>query len=152
VPDVARRTVDEAARLAGMTKRSGTWYRQRGDVIAVLNLQRSQYSPLYYVNLAWWLCALGPDQFPSDHKCHVRMRADGDARESWARMAELLDLERDIPEEARASALGTLMRMEVLPFLIDNASVERLKTLATEGGFRHGLVMGSAFPFLGMIL
>ena len=66
--DVARRTVDDAARLAGMTRRSGSWYLQRGEVVAVLNLQRSQYSPLYYLNLGWWLSALGPDLWPPVHR------------------------------------------------------------------------------------
>ena len=34
---------------AGFTKKSGSWYRRGEETIAVLNLQKSQYGPSYYV-------------------------------------------------------------------------------------------------------
>jgi len=59
---------DAFGKAAEMTKHSGSWYRTGDDVITVLNLQKSQYSLRYYVNVGWWLRALGDAKFPKENE------------------------------------------------------------------------------------
>ena len=42
--NVIQRCVDEFAEGLGMVKKSGSWYRHTDGVIAILNLQKSQYA------------------------------------------------------------------------------------------------------------
>ena len=67
--------VDEFARSHGYTKRSGSWFRRQDETLAVLDLQRSDYSHAYYLNVALWLLPLGDATAPKEHTCHVRTRA-----------------------------------------------------------------------------
>ena len=66
--------MDVFCRANGYIKKSGSWYRRQPESIAVINLQRSQYSLAYYVNVALWLVALGDSVAPKEHECHVRTR------------------------------------------------------------------------------
>jgi hypothetical protein len=60
----------------GYSKRSGSWYRTQVETVAVMNLQRSNYSPRYYINVALWLSSLGSEPYPKEHACHVRTRLE----------------------------------------------------------------------------
>jgi hypothetical protein len=73
--DEIQQLVDEFARSRGYTKRSGSWFRRQDETIAVLDLQRSDHSHAYYVNVALWLLPLGDATAPKEHTCHVRTRA-----------------------------------------------------------------------------
>ena len=73
--DEIQQLVDEFARSHGYSKRSGSWYRCQVETIAVLDLQRSDHSHAYYVNVALWLLPLGDATTPKEHTCHVRTRA-----------------------------------------------------------------------------
>jgi hypothetical protein len=43
----------------GFTKKSGSWYREERDSILVANLQKSDFSDAYFINLGIWLKPLG---------------------------------------------------------------------------------------------
>ena len=59
----------------GFTKRAATWHRDGEALIAVLNLQKSQWSEDLYLNLGVYLKALGDETRPPESRCHVRCRA-----------------------------------------------------------------------------
>lgn len=46
--NVVQEALDQFGRQAGLEKKSGAWYSQREEVIAVADLQKSQYGPQYY--------------------------------------------------------------------------------------------------------
>jgi hypothetical protein len=73
--DEIQRLVDGFAHSHGYSKKSGSWYRRQVETIAVLDLQRSDYSHAYYLNVALWLLPLGDATAPEEHTCHVRTRA-----------------------------------------------------------------------------
>lgn len=72
--DEIQQVVDEAAKARGYSKVRGSWYRRQAETVAVLNLQRSQYSHAYYLNVALWFLALGEATAPKEHECHIRTR------------------------------------------------------------------------------
>ena len=71
-----QRVVDAFAKGLGMVKESGSWYRHADSLVTILNLQKSQYAPRYYLNIAFWLMGLGSEGFPKENTAHVRIRLD----------------------------------------------------------------------------
>jgi hypothetical protein len=100
--DEIQQLVDEFAKSHGYSKKSGSWYRRQVETIAVLDLQRSDYSHAYYVNVALWLLALGDTTAPKEHTCHVRTRA---SRLVDDEQALELALDMTKPVAARASLI-----------------------------------------------
>ena len=102
--NAVQRTFDAYGKSEFAEKRSGTWRRRVGEVEQSLNLQKSQYSLRYYLNVELAL----PDEDP---RAYIRGRAGALLAEAdRARLEALLDLDgRVIPEEQReAELLGLL--------------------------------------------
>ena len=68
--------LDKELKLEGFQKRSTTWYLDEEKIVKVVNLQKSNFSDLYYLNLSIFLKGLGKDQFPKEEHCHIRTRLD----------------------------------------------------------------------------
>lgn len=65
-----------ALRPLGYTKQRTTWHRDHGELISVLNLQKSRWGDDLYLNLAVYLKQLGTETKPPEHRCHVRCRIE----------------------------------------------------------------------------
>jgi len=61
-------------KVAGFKKKAETWRRVCSDGIQVVNIQGSQWGPDYYLNLGFYISALGSEDSPTDYRCHVRAR------------------------------------------------------------------------------
>ena len=71
---MVRSIFDETLLSIGFTRHAGSWYLDEVETIIVLNLQRSAYSPQYYVNVGIWLKPLTEARFPRERSCHIRTR------------------------------------------------------------------------------
>jgi hypothetical protein len=80
-------------KMAGFQKKSTTWYLDEGGIIKVVNLQKSNYGDLYYVNVSIFLKELDNDQFPSENECHIRTRMDNSMVDAPKDYDYLFDLE-----------------------------------------------------------
>ena len=138
---------DAFGKSAGMLKHSGSWYRTNDEVTTVLNLQRSDYSRNYYINVAFWLKALGDERFPNPHVCHVGIRLDMLLPDQAEEIRALLDREREVDGD-RAARLHALLETRLLPFLDQGSSVDGLRKWQREGLLRHAFVRGPAVPIL----
>jgi hypothetical protein len=58
----------------GFKKKGSTWHRLTSDGVHVVNIQGSQWGPEYYLNVGFYLAALGGDETPTEYRCHVRNR------------------------------------------------------------------------------
>jgi hypothetical protein len=104
--NAVQKAFDRFGRAAGFEKKSGAWYRRCDEVVAVVDLQKSQYGPQYYVNVAFWLRALGEEQYPKTWKSHVQVRLGSLLTPELAERAKrLLDLDQEIPVEQRTEEL-----------------------------------------------
>jgi hypothetical protein len=115
--NIIQGTFDDFMKSAGFSKRNGSWYRTSGDVITVVELQKSQYGPQYYVNVALWLRALGEAKAPKEQACHVRTRLSRLVGADEYRLSGLLDLNSASPDDQRADELSSLLRRHFLPVL-----------------------------------
>jgi hypothetical protein len=146
--DVIQVAFDDFAKNAGFSKRSSSWYRSGSDVVTVLNLQRSQYGPKYYINIGLWLVALGEATTPKEHHCHVRTRLEllaGDARET---LEKLLDIGSPMDDEARASEIAAFLEVHLAPILKATVSLESLRSPHGITFVAKSLVVGPARPVL----
>jgi hypothetical protein len=126
-----KQAFDAFGQHRGMTKHSGSWYRNGPDVITVLNLQKSQYGPSYYINVGFWITALGEELYPMEHRCHVRLRLEMLLPDKATELAGLLSLEPVVP--GRTQQLNAILGDEVESFLQQASSVEGLRKLRREG-------------------
>lgn len=131
-----------------MVKRSGSWYAAGNDVITIINLQKSQYSRYYYLNMAFWLRALGEATFPKENHCHVRFRAEWIVPVRAGELSRLLDLEDDAVDHERAHRLIALLDEQLGPFLDEAGTLSGLRRLQSSGTLARGLTHYLALPIL----
>ena len=129
--NVIQTTFDEFMTSEHFSKKSGSWFRTGGDVITVVNLQKSSYGPQYYVNVALWLRTLGEATFPQEQTCHVRTRLATLIGSDEEGLRSLLDLESDMSETDRRAALTQFLAAHLRPALEAVDGLERLR--APEG-------------------
>jgi hypothetical protein len=148
--NVIQMTFDEFGRASGGSKKSGSWYVRSPETIVVLNLQKSNYSVSYFVNVAVWLNALGDADAPKENKCPVRTRLNELLPDSLdQRVDKLLDLDYPMDDESRRGELGSLLQEHLLPVVKAAASLEGLMAGAGRHLVERSLVTGSAQRLLG---
>lgn len=135
---------------AGFVRKASTWYAHGPECIRVVNLQRSQWGPQYYINLAIWLNVLGENRWPKEYQCHVRTRADSIAPDP-AVLKALLDLEDTgtSPDE-RCERLAEFVGAVIVPFLAQVQDLAGLKAIVAENAGRRLCVLKIARDLLGL--
>lgn len=140
--------VARVAKDLGMTRKSGSWYLAGPESILVLNLQKSNYSRRYFVNLGAWLLEIEHAEFLPEHKAHIRTRAT-QLVESPERLDQLLDadwLEQHPDQEAELRETLHGVMDEVIPML---SSLDALRSDDGRAFLRSWLVNGEAQLLLG---
>lgn len=151
VRNVVQQAVDGWGKASGFEKRSGSWYRTSEEVISVLNLQKSQYGPSYYLNQAFWLRELGDERYPKENKCHIRLRLGSLLDADAARLDQLLDLDYAVPDIDRVVALTAILNDQLLPVIERGSSPAGLRSLLDEGVFKSAGIRGSAQQLLAAV-
>ncbi|PZF75503.1 hypothetical protein DK847_18490 [Aestuariivirga litoralis] len=131
----------------GFRKKGQSWYLYGPDCIVVLNLQKDDFSALYFVNFGVWLLSLGDAQYPPENHCHVR-----------SRLERLFPLHRELILDACTlssdpSALApfiALLHSDVVPLCQRCLSIEGLKEEVAAGRVPHYGVVRLARSVLGL--
>lgn len=103
--NIVQTTFANAMKTQGLAKKGSTWYFCRDETILVVELQKSNYGPAYFINVAVWLRQLGETQFPKEQASHIRTRL-GELVGDPNRLAQLLDLEHPIGQMEREAELS----------------------------------------------
>jgi len=120
----------------GMEKHSGSWYSPGQEVRAVLNLQRSQYAPKYYINIGFCLGTTANLRYPREVDCEIRDRLDGVLPDLREELKDLLDLRTDIDDAPRIGRLTDILTSYLRPLLEDASTLNGLRALNAKGVFR----------------
>ena len=136
---------------AGLEKKSGAWYRHGDEVIAVSDLQKSQYGPQYYFNQGFWLRELGEERYPKPLKCHISLRLETLVPEERHRIACLLDLGRQVPDEKRIDEIVALLNDRILPVIERGSSLAGLREMVDDGTLASAAIRGPAQRLLGTV-
>lgn len=140
----AQEALEHFGRESGFEKKSGTWYRQGDEVIASLDLQKSQYGPQHYLNLGFWLRELGDEKFPKQETAHISIRLETLVPRERDRVARLLDLEHALPDGQRVGELVALLRDRILPVIERGRSISGLRSMVEDGTLAAAAVRGPA--------
>jgi hypothetical protein len=119
--DSARTAVEKElkALLKGLSfsKRGSTWHRECEEVIQVINLQGSQWSDAFYINLGVYVRCLGEECYPRECFCHVRSRLSRLARLAPAELSRDGTLSDEGIAAMPASEVGKLVCSLGIPWL-----------------------------------
>ena len=117
-----------ALREAGFKVRSNTWHKQCEDTILVVNLQKSQWGPQFYINLAVWVRRLGDASAPKEYQCHIRQRATSLPDTRAKTLERALDLEDEsMGMQEREACIDEFMRESAIPFLESLSTIEGIR-------------------------
>jgi hypothetical protein len=149
--NAVQRGFDRFGQEAGFEKKSGSWYRRGDEVIAISNLQKSQYGPQYYFNQGFWLRQLDDEPFPKSNLAHIAARIEDLLPEVEQRIGELLDLEFEMPDEQRVGELAALLKEHLLPLIERGASIAGLRSMVDDGTFVAAGIRGPAQEVLAAV-
>jgi hypothetical protein len=132
-----KKQFSDKLKTANFKLKSNAWYKENKENIIVVELQKSNYSESYFLNIAVWLKALGEDQFPKERYCHIRMRADSYFTDSGAEIDDTLDFSETELDAEKSASIDRLLLEKVLPLSDKLSSIEGLKVLYRNGEFEN---------------
>jgi hypothetical protein len=126
-----------------MELRNRAWFLRTDEVIVTCALQKSQYSPRYYLNVGYYLRSKGPETHPKSHQCHITYRA-GELIGRERAFDELLDLEHAVDDETRIIQLHSLLITELAPRIHCGSTVAGLRAMLADGSMTHHYLKAAA--------
>ena len=127
-----KKIVDNELKSQGFIKKGNSWYSSTNECIVLLNLQHSNFSSFYYVNLGSFLRKRNYDEkYPKETECHIRTRVPYGVNDDES-YHEILDLTTDISDEKRELLLIDMIHKYCLPTLLKLSSIEGIKKLYKE--------------------
>jgi hypothetical protein len=141
-----KKAVGSPLEQAGFLKKGQSWYLNGTDSIIVLNLQKSNWSELYYVNFGIWLKAFGDAQLPQFNHCHLYYRVESLFPEEREFLITSCDLQMSSPE--MLSHLSRFVEQQLIPFAWECTEESKLREFMSRGLLKGGLVRHEAKMFL----
>jgi hypothetical protein len=133
-------------------KQSTDWYYNNDELTMVINLQKSNYDKLYFLNVAIWLNETnGINQFPKENHCHIRMRAE-DLFKSIPKALnprELFDFNVSISDK-KIEDVNIFLKEYFGPSLNNLKSIDSLKVLYREDFFKYSYLEKNARTILSL--
>jgi hypothetical protein len=126
--DAVQRAYDWFGQEYGFVRRSGDLFKESDQVIAALDLQRSEYAHSYYINVGFALRELHSASVAKFGLCDIRIRADALIGKA-ERLGQLLDLTNGLDATEREFELRRVLREELLPILESGLTLEGLRCL-----------------------
>lgn len=133
----------------GFKKNGPTWYRHTDIGIQVLNIQGSQWDKSFYINLGVYFLAIGSEEKPKEHQCHVRQRLC-QLSDDLQSCNDTLSFESDTAHEVRGKALCHLVKKFGIPWLERLANFEGARTYLSSNPRQGFPVAKATYEYLGI--
>lgn len=147
--NIVQTTFDHFGKYLGGSKKAGCWYVAGSDAIIVLNLQKSQYGPKYFINVALWFTGIGEAITPKPSHCHVQTRLETLVPEAVRLQVEaLLDLDVGIDDGERQTELWEVLTRQLEPVIEAGKTLEGLGTDTGRHLLSKSLIDGDGQRFL----
>lgn len=124
-------------KACGFRKKSRTWWREREEVIQVVNLQKSPYGEQLYVNLGVYLKRLGTETAPPENRCHIGVRLERIAEHRYAEIVAATALGQP------SAGLVSAVLSDAVAWLESVSTLTGIKEYLAAGGASKGLVFAS---------
>jgi len=142
-----KKAIGNALKEHAFQKKGQSWYLYGPDCIVVLNLQKDDFSDLYYVNFGIWLLPLGKAEYPPENHCHVRCRLEN----LYPAQRELIiDACTIGPQNTELPQFIELIHSDVVPLSQSCLTLEGLKAQVESERISHYYVVRVARPVLGL--
>lgn len=105
----------------GFTKKGNNWVRRDKELTKCVNLQKSLYSDLYYINYGYIINGL---ELTTVY--HVEDRLGSFDKEEQNKITDLLDLEKDYQEEVRVNELNYWLNRIIITEMMSINTTEDL--------------------------
>lgn len=102
----------------GFKKKGNYWVVNGAEITKMVNLQKSQFNNIFYINYGYILNAI-----PLDGMMHIYNRVASTDKVENLRIDELLNLVNNIPDEERASDLKNIL-LKILAHKISSVNTE----------------------------
>jgi Domain of unknown function (DUF4304) len=129
-------------KAAGFRKKGRTWWRERAEVIQVVNLQKSSFGDQLYINLGVYLKRLGTETAPPQNRCHIGVRCERIAKHRHMEIAAATSPGQ--PSENLVSAVLS----DGVTWLESVSTLTGIKEYLAAGGASKGLVFASVRQLL----
>jgi hypothetical protein len=133
---------------AGYVRKGKAWYFRGKEIIFLIDLQKSDWSNSYHINLSFWILRLGEADFPKENHCHIQIRALSffpDVREELDKACDLD--EGGITEVDRQNFITNFVETRLLE-LGRMATLDGLKQLYQGGALSRALLFKEAKELL----
>jgi len=129
---IFKKTFDQIATSYGLEKGDGGWYRENGETLITLNLQKSNYSNLYYLNVKTYIYGLLDLEYKPtkywivNHPGNVFIRQPNE-------YTQLFNLESDLSIQERESGLDSFFEDFLIPYIKTSSTIRGIKELSDKG-------------------
>jgi len=122
-------------KLHGFERLFGGWLRQSDECIVVLDLQRSNYSNLYYLNIKLYVRGIFASEYGDVKlkKSMVKSDVGHIFRREPKEFSAAFDLENDLEEAERIDVLTKFFEEFLVPFSQRASTKEGIMQLAQDG-------------------
>ena len=103
-------------------------------------MQRSQFGPQYYINLAWYDPTLFQATRPKEHQCHVRLRVERACGVNEEEAKRALDLDAPMNVGARRAEITAIID-GACAFLDRGGTIAELREMHRRGELRSATVL-----------
>ncbi len=104
-------------------------------VTRLVNLQRSKYANLYYLNVGLFFHELNPEERVNLLSCHLRCRVDSLFRESVNDEDFVFWLNGEVRVENRWRKVERLVLGLLIPWFEEHSSLDKVSDLVEKDGF-----------------
>lgn len=124
--------IDDRVKLHGFTRKGSTWLRSSESVILGVNLQRSMYGSLCFINFFAFYPRLSVSPFRSYSKGDFHLGSRGPSTLIRKQEQLLLLDEREVNEQAFSNEVGALWFDETLARLLSFSEIENTRHFLTK--------------------
>lgn len=111
-----KKIVSEIASTLNYKSAFGGWYKQSNECIVVLELQKSQYGNLYYLNIKPFLDGFRENEYEISKKIFKNLPGNFPVRNPPG-FETLLDLENNMSDEIRSSEINRVFKEFIDPYV-----------------------------------
>jgi len=148
-----RKLLEEAVRALLKSRRfkknGATWRAENPETILVLNIQKSQWGPQFYINCGVYFRKLGDEAAPPSHRCHIQTRLTSIVPDSPI-LTKALDFEFEISDQERMDVVLRCVKTAALFWLEARDSEAKARLAISQQGDSDALVMAAAKQHLGL--
>lgn len=129
---------------AGYELRGNCWTRLNSEVVVVVNLDKSPYDDQHYLEVGFWLTALGCYEGQKPPKCHLRFSLESLFAENRILILDATILPNTGGDLSVSERFLSFMKNGAIPFLLTCDQFSNLLQHYRGGRFHDGLIRKEA--------